>query len=271
MGGIFSTRALLNATMVASLVTLLFMSLLNFQGEQQLNQLAADLRENNTRLDQNESRIDMLNEANAALSISNTDLIKQNSDFISTQASLTKENTELALENKRIQNARSKLLSEFTNVEEESKEVAIERATMAEEIARLQNQIEANDERVALIGTATAALLLVGTAEAPAIQGTFFQNDRKGALVLYGLAPLADDEIYQVWLVTPEGEQVSAGLFAVAEDDGATWAEVLLPQSVPEYELIRVSIEPSGGSDEPTGPMQLESVPLSTATPDAVG
>lgn len=172
---------------------------------------------------------------------------------------LLAENSMLMETNQQIQSGRAALLDEYTDLEIVYEETALERRALYEENQRLQNQLTANSERITLVGAASQATVMFGTEEAPGLQGTFFHKDEEGALVVHGLEPLPVDQAYQFWLVTTEGEQVSAGLFAVDEDLEPTWANLTLPSDVPPYNIVGVTIEPATGSTAPTGPMLLES------------
>ncbi|MDQ3537612.1 MAG: anti-sigma factor [Actinomycetota bacterium] len=71
----------------------------------------------------------------------------------------------------------------------------------------------------------------------------------RGVLVSDGMAPLAPAKTYQVWLFHDQ-RPVPAGLF---EPDGAGQAIAVLEEVVAGAEGIAVTIEPRGGSPEPTG------------------
>jgi anti-sigma-K factor RskA len=74
-------------------------------------------------------------------------------------------------------------------------------------------------------------------------------------LVASELPRLEPDRTYQVWLRGKDGV-VSAGLLRV--DDRGTGYAVLDP-SVPldQFETVGISVEPVGGSPQPTGPRML--------------
>lgn len=73
-------------------------------------------------------------------------------------------------------------------------------------------------------------------------------------LNLWYLEPLPADQAYQVWLIEPDGERVSGGLFTVSDSDELV--RVVIDVHVPLGAFIGmgVTIEPSGGSPAPTGP-----------------
>jgi len=71
----------------------------------------------------------------------------------------------------------------------------------------------------------------------------------RGVLVSDGMAPLAPAKTYQVWLFH-DGQPVPAGLF---EPNDAGRSMAVLDEVVAGAEAIAVTIEPVGGSPEPTG------------------
>ncbi|MEW6566842.1 MAG: anti-sigma factor [Chloroflexota bacterium] len=118
-------------------------------------------------------------------------------------------------------------------------------------LARLDNQTAL--ALVAYPSTERAAV------EGEGAGGTLLYDPERTAAVLFawGLHPLADDQAYQAWLIRPDGERVSGGLFRV--DEGAAFTSFVLLSSIPlgEYDRLGVTIEPAAGSPEPTGPRVL--------------
>jgi anti-sigma-K factor RskA len=82
-------------------------------------------------------------------------------------------------------------------------------------------------------------------------------NDGSAVLVLDDLAAAPEGKTYQAWVV--EGKTpVSAGTFA--ESDGR--AVVPIPQPVPDGAVVAVTMEDSGGADQPTLPILAASKPV---------
>jgi anti-sigma-K factor RskA len=77
------------------------------------------------------------------------------------------------------------------------------------------------------------------------------QDGDSGTLVVDGLPPLADSQQYQVWL-TRDGQRISGALFSTDEKDYGT-TRIRAPRSLLEYSAVDVTIEPAGGSPQPTG------------------
>ena len=76
-----------------------------------------------------------------------------------------------------------------------------------------------------------------------------------GALVVDGLPPLGESQQYQLWLIR-DGERVSGAVFSTDEKSyGGT--RIRAPRSLLEYSAVGITIEPSGGSPQPTGPRVL--------------
>jgi anti-sigma-K factor RskA len=72
-----------------------------------------------------------------------------------------------------------------------------------------------------------------------------------GALVVDGLPPLGEDRQYQLWLIR-NGQRTSGALFSTDEKDyGGT--RIRAPLSLLEYSAVEITVEPAGGSPEPTG------------------
>jgi len=72
-----------------------------------------------------------------------------------------------------------------------------------------------------------------------------------GALVVDGLPPLDADRQYQLWLIR-DGERTSGAVFSTDEENyGGT--RVRVAGSLLEYFAVDVTIEPTGGSSQPTG------------------
>jgi anti-sigma-K factor RskA len=72
-----------------------------------------------------------------------------------------------------------------------------------------------------------------------------------GTLVVDNLTPLAPDRQYQVWLLKGDA-RTSGGLFSV-NYQGYASLEITAPLPLASYDSIGISVEPSGGSSEPTG------------------
>lgn len=76
-----------------------------------------------------------------------------------------------------------------------------------------------------------------------------------GALVVDGLPPLDKSQQYQLWLIR-DGNRTSGAVFSTDEKNyGGT--RIRAPRSLLDYSSVGITIEPAGGSPQPTGPRVL--------------
>jgi anti-sigma-K factor RskA len=76
-----------------------------------------------------------------------------------------------------------------------------------------------------------------------------------GALVVDGLLPLEEGKQYQLWLIR-DGQRTSGAVFSTDENSyGGT--RIRAPLSLLEYSAVGITIEPQGGSLQPTGAQVL--------------
>lgn len=94
---------------------------------------------------------------------------------------------------------------------------------------------------------------LQGTEDAPSVQGYLmvFEDEPYGTLVVEHAPPLDYEYQYQLWLVK-DGKRTSGGVFSVY-DDGYGVLQVHADYPLNEYQAFGVTVEPEGGSYEPTG------------------
>jgi anti-sigma-K factor RskA len=72
-----------------------------------------------------------------------------------------------------------------------------------------------------------------------------------GALVVDGLPPLGESQQYQLWLIR-NGQRTSGAVFSTDERSyGGT--RIRAPGSLLEYSSVGITVEPAGGSPQPTG------------------
>ena len=113
------------------------------------------------------------------------------------------------------------------------------------------------------LGNAQAALAMLaypGTQDvaiqAENVAGRLLMDQEQNAamLVLWNLPAIAQDKTYQMWLISPNGDRTSAGLFR--PETGFQFTSVTLPpgQVLSDYKGLGVTVEPAGGSPQPTGP-----------------
>jgi anti-sigma-K factor RskA len=82
-------------------------------------------------------------------------------------------------------------------------------------------------------------------------------DGRYGTLVVDGLQPLVAGQEYQLWLIIGDS-RVSGGVFSVSSS-GYGALKVEAPRPLSEYNRFGITIEPVGGSPQPTGKRVLGS------------
>jgi anti-sigma-K factor RskA len=135
------------------------------------------------------------------------------------------------------------------------------------QVARLQSEISALNEQIASQSQSLDELIrslpssqqsdvitvsLKGTDVQPRAQGQLIANpnDKSAVLVISGLPPLEPGKTYQVWLIGDA--PVSAGLLTV-DENGQSVLIVTSEESIGSFKSLGISIEPEGGSEQPTG------------------
>ncbi len=88
------------------------------------------------------------------------------------------------------------------------------------------------------------------------ISGTvLLDKDRNSAAVIvWNLPTITAAQTYQIWWIEPNGHRVSAGIFRPQADLPYTMQPCFSSQSVSKFVGLGVTIEPAGGSAQPTGP-----------------
>jgi anti-sigma-K factor RskA len=120
----------------------------------------------------------------------------------------------------------------------------------------LQQELEAREMQLALLTRADLTVSLPPTGAAPGAGGLFYEVDGEAIVVLYGLDPLPQEQTYQLWWITAEGEPLPADLLVAAGETPA-WQQVSGVPPTQEIAAIGVTVEPAGGSAEPTEPILL--------------
>jgi anti-sigma-K factor RskA len=108
--------------------------------------------------------------------------------------------------------------------------------------------------------TAPGGMRAVALVAAPALpEATGFvligADGRNGALVVDRLPPLPEGQEYQVWL-RHAGQETSGGVFST-DESGYRGLRLEAPLSLYEYSDLGITVEPAGGSLQPTGALVL--------------
>jgi anti-sigma-K factor RskA len=109
--------------------------------------------------------------------------------------------------------------------------------------------------------------MLVASTEIHPVSGDGFSGnlllDREknlAYLLTWNLPPPPENQVYQIWLIDPQGEEVGAGSFRPAFDRPFTSTALSTSRTFVEFVGVKVTVEPTGGSDRPTGEQILNLV-----------
>jgi anti-sigma-K factor RskA len=117
----------------------------------------------------------------------------------------------------------------------------------------LRDELSAREDQLAALLSPGAITLALGdiSGDHPDAVGALTIDPQGGAanLSVANLPPLDESQTYQAWLIV-EGAPVSAGTFDV--DQGGAGSHAIPDASPGTFDAVGVSIEPAGGSEQPT-------------------
>ncbi len=173
-------------------------------------------------------------------------------------ATLTSQNLEVTAVAADLRATIDALQTEREQLVAEAAQLADNNADLNRQIQQIDQELALDQSRLQLLSTANAAVMLNEGDAAPQSRGAFYVSGPQGVLIVHGLEPLPASQVYQFWWVTPDGVQVPVAPVEVYADVEPTWAVFDVPAQVAPFSVVGLSIEPAGGSPQPTGPMVLE-------------
>ena len=119
--------------------------------------------------------------------------------------------------------------------------------------AQLSRQLQSEQTAMALLsypGVKTISFKTNG------IEGSLLLDQDRNAVALFvwNLPQLGQDKTYQAWLIDSKEERTSLGIFRSDSSLPFTTFSVISPNDFEKFVGLGVTVEPSGGSDHPTGP-----------------
>ena len=130
--------------------------------------------------------------------------------------------------------------SEPAEIARLKEELSKERTT-ATELAEINSVLSAPQWRI---------IPLVGQEPAPGASAQIYWDVQgKRWVVSADLPPPPEGKVYQLWFVTPEAK-ISAGL--ITPNDGHAFSVVQVPPNINQIAAAAISLEPEGGSAQPT-------------------
>ena len=130
---------------------------------------------------------------------------------------------------------------------------AVAAAVAAVVVAVLATSLVADDPSVSDVFAAPDAASIELAGDGFAGRFTFSAGERLGVFESDTLPSVGDEAVYQLWLIDEEGVPSPAGLFT-PDDDGASSA---LVTGVRTGLVLGLTVEPAGGSAQPTGEVLL--------------
>ena len=121
----------------------------------------------------------------------------------------------------------------------------------SQEALTQQNQV--NQTAFALITYPESEVVVIDDGE---IYGTLIYDPdgQVAVLSVWGLETLPEGQDYQVWLIEPDQNRISGGVFRSSDQTEYVSFVIESPKSFEAFSGMGVTIEPEGGSPGPTGP-----------------
>lgn len=102
---------------------------------------------------------------------------------------------------------------------------------------------------------------LAGLSRSPGATGKILWDGSgdTGVLLVFDLPPLPSRKVYQLWMIRGK-TSIGAGTFTLSPQ-GTGVLQVKAPEAQRPVEMFAITVEPSGGSPQPTGQMVLKGAP----------
>ena len=146
------------------------------------------------------------------------------------------------------------LNAEVTRLKQENAALAAQVDDLEAQNTVLQQELLAREQVITLmLSPGVRTMAIAGTEEQPNASGQLVADPtgQSAVLVVTGLSTLPAGQVYQFWLID-EGVPVGAGTFSV-DEQGEAVLEVTASAPIASFDAMGVSIEPEGGSEQPTG------------------
>ncbi len=141
----------------------------------------------------------------------------------------------------------------------QNSQVARERDQLAQQVAQLSQLNVASQKQLDELVSQTTKFVSLAGKEAPNANAKVFWDTTHNEWVVYifNLPAAPADKDYQLWYITSDQQKVSAKVFGT-DAKGRTELRIALPQNVaPRIAATAVTLEPKGGSPQPTSGLYL--------------
>ena len=123
---------------------------------------------------------------------------------------------------------------------------------LARERGKVQEAVQINE---VLTAPGHREIVLVGQPPAPSSSARVYWDVQKNRwAVTADLPPSPKGTVYQLWFVTNKGEKISAGLI-VTDENGHGFRTTVVPGDIAPIAAAAITLEPEGGSKQPTMPI----------------
>jgi anti-sigma-K factor RskA len=119
--------------------------------------------------------------------------------------------------------------------------------------AQLTRQIQTSQTVLALLSYPSTQNVPINVNES--VAGTLLlDKDRNIAtIVVWNMPQLQTNQTYQIWLIDSHGDRTSGGIFRPDPGQSLTTTSITSTNNLSNFVGIGVTVEPTGGSDHPTG------------------
>jgi hypothetical protein len=134
--------------------------------------------------------------------------------------------------------------------------------TQQTKITKLQNEVQKKQQMLSILGARTVDLVIMkGQKVNPEGYGKIIWDpkNQRALLQVSNLPTVPDNKVYQLWLIK-NGKPISAGVFDVSGTSKNSFFAIqqLAKANQQNANAFAVTLEPKGGSPQPTGDMYLQ-------------
>jgi anti-sigma-K factor RskA len=124
--------------------------------------------------------------------------------------------------------------------------------------SRLRSKLASANKLVAVATARDLSMVQLTSATNSTARGrVFWDKDRnQWNVMVFDLAPPPPGREFEIWFITPDQKKVRAGVFEVNAQGNASMM-VKVPTDMKDIAVAAITDEPMGGSDQPTGHIQL--------------
>ena len=118
--------------------------------------------------------------------------------------------------------------------------------------AKLVRQVQTGQTALSMLTYSETKTIPIDT---QVIGGTVLVNKERNVVVMiiWNLPSVPENQTYQAWLIDPKGNRTNAGWFRPEAGQPFTSQTILSKQALSNFTGIGITVEPAGGSNQPTG------------------